>query len=180
MKALKQIQILLTLAGLAVCVAGCVTQNGNPAQARSNTGYVDFHADPAAELWWEVKRFDDRTQSFRGEFSEFKPPPNGILRLEFAPGHYRLQVTFLNRTVLEPTLAEVEVKDGLITPVRVAFTAAETTFVETKSTSVGGTAYGRYGRRTKIESSENPTYQAKAFPEPPVAYRLKQQMPYAR
>ena len=180
MKKLQTTQALLALVALGLLVPGCATQNGNPVQAGANTGYVDFHNDPAADLCWQVERFDDRTQSFRSVFSAYKPPPNGVLRLGFAPGHYRLRVTFLNRTVLEPTQAEVEVTDGMITPVRVEFTDAEAATVATKETSVGGTAYGRYGRRTKIGSSENPIYQAKAFPEPPQAYRLKQQMPYAR
>jgi hypothetical protein len=179
MNRLKTTQALLALAALGLLASGCATQNGNPPRAGANTGYVDFHADPAADLCWQVERFDDRTQSFRSVFSAYKPPPNGILRLGFAPGHYRLRVTFLNRTVLEPTQAEVGVKDGMITPVRIEFTDAEAATVETKETSVGGTAYGRYGRRTKIGSSENPIYQAKALPEPPQAYRLKEQMPYA-
>jgi hypothetical protein len=177
MKKLKR--ALLALACVALWVPGCATQNGNQVQARVNTGYVDFYTDSAEELYWQVDRFDDRAQSFKNVFSEFKPPPGGVLRLEFRPGHYRLRVTFLNRTVVEPALAEVEVKDGMITPVRMEFTEAGATTVETKSTSVGSTAYGRYGRRTKIESSENLTYQLKAFPEFPQAYRPKQQMPYA-
>jgi hypothetical protein len=179
-KKLKTTQALLALALIGLWVPGCATPNGNPARARANTGYVDFYADSSAELWWEVKSFDDRTQSFKSVFSEFKPPPNGILRLGFAPGRYRLRVTFLNRTVLEPALAEVEVKDDMITPVRMEFTDAEASTVETKSTSVGSTAYGRYGRRTKIGSSENPIYRVTASPQPPQAYRLKEQMPYAR
>jgi hypothetical protein len=180
MKKLKTAQALLALACLAVWVPGCATQNGNPAQARENMGYVDFYTGSADELYWQVERFDDRAQSFKSVFSEFKPPPGGVLRLAFAPGHHRLRVTFLNRTVLEPALAEVEVKDGMITPVRMEFTDAGATTVETKSTSVGSTAYGRYGRRTKIETSENLTYRAQAIPETPQAYRLKDQMPYAR
>jgi hypothetical protein len=176
----KKFQTLLTLAGLALCMAGCATQNCNPAQARAHAGYIDLHTDSSAELYWQVERFEERTQSFRSVFSEFKRPPNGMLRLGFAPGHYRLRVTFLNRTVVEPALAEVEVNEGMITPVRFAFTEAGTANVKTKSTSIGGTAYGRYGRRTKIETSENQVFQLNAFPEPPQPYRPKQQMSYAR
>jgi hypothetical protein len=75
--------------------------------------------------------------------------------------------------VLEPALVEVEVKDGMITPVRLELTEAGVTTLETKQTRVGSTAYGRYGRRTKIESSETPTYRVRAFPQPPQPYRLK-------
>jgi hypothetical protein len=179
MKKLQTIQALLALAVLGLLASGCTSQNGVAAHARANTGYVDFYTDWADELCWQVERFDDRTQSFRTVYSEFKPPPNGVVRLAFAPGHHRLRVTFLNRTVPEPALADVEVKDGMITPVLMQFSDAGATTVQTKSTSVGSTAYGRYGRRTKIDSSENLTYNVRALPQPPQAYRLKQQMPYA-
>jgi len=119
-KQLKIIPFLLALAALALWVPGCATQNVNPPQARANTGYVDFHADPSVGLSWEVARFDDRTQSFKNVFSELEPPPDGVLRLAFAPGHYRLRVTFLNRIISQPAEVEVEVKDGKITPVQVA------------------------------------------------------------
>ena len=173
-------QAFLVFALSGLLVSSCATQNGNPAHAQPNKGYVDFYADPAGDVWWEVDRFDAQTQSFTSVFSQFKPVPNGILRLEFAPGRYRLQANFPNRTVLDPAETEVEVKDGMITPVRVTFSAADTTIVKRKTTSVGGTAYGRYGRRTKIEGSEHQNYQAVASPEPPQAYRPKEQMPYAR
>lgn len=179
MKKLKATQALLALAVFGLLASGCATQDRNPAQAASKTGYVDFHADPVADLGWKVERFDDRTQSFTTIFSASQPPSDGILRLGFAPGFYRLQVTFLDRAVLEPTAAEVKVEDGMITPVRIQFADAESASVKTKETSVGGTLYGRYGRRTKIGSAETLIYQAKAFPEPPQTYRPKQQMPYA-
>jgi hypothetical protein len=174
------IKCLLALVALGLLVAGCVTQNVNPAQAKPNTGYVDFYTGLDDQLDWQVECLDDHTQSFRTVFSEFKPLAEGVLRLGFAPGHYRLRVMFLNLTVVAPALAEVEVKDGMITPVLLELSAAGKTTVQTKDTSIGSTAYGRYGRRTKIESSENGTYRAKAIPQPVQAYQVKQQMPYAR
>jgi hypothetical protein len=90
MKPLKTTPFLLLFALLALWASGCVTQNVNPPQARANTGYVDFHADSAGELYWQVERFDDRAHSFKNVFSELEPPTGGFLRLAFAPGHYRL------------------------------------------------------------------------------------------
>jgi hypothetical protein len=52
--------------------------------------------------------------------------------------------------------------------------------VETKQTSVGGTAYGRYGRRTEISSDESNIFRVSAEAEPSVPYQAKEQMPYAR
>ena len=178
MKPLKTIPFLLLFALLALWASGCATQNVNPPQARANTGYVDFHADSAGELYWQVERFDDRTQSFKNVFSTFDPLPDKVLRLAFAPGHYRLRVTFLNRVITQPAEIEVEVQDGKITPVRVTLTEGGTTLVRTKETSRGGTAYGRYGRRTKYSSDESTMYGVSAVADPPVPYQVKERMPY--
>ena len=65
----------------------------------------------------------------------------------------------MNRVIRGPGLVEVEVKDGMITPVACQpWSPTATTQVETKQTSVGGTAYGRYGRRTTISSDESTMY----------------------
>jgi hypothetical protein len=109
-----------------------------------------------------------------------EPAAGGFLRLAFAPGRHRLQVTFLNRVITQPAEIEVEVQDGKITPVRATLTSAGVALVETRETSRGGTAYGRYGRRTKISSDETAMYGISAVADPPVAYQHKERMPYAR
>jgi hypothetical protein len=180
MKTPKSVQPLLILAALALWMPGCATRNVNPPQPRPGTGYVDFHTDAAPDLIWEVVRLDDRAKASRKVFTEFEPPQGGVLRLAFPPGHYRLRVMFLNRAVLEPGLVEVEVKDGMITPVRMELAEIGVTSVETKEASVGGTAYGRYGRRTKIGSAEAASYRLTGVAAPPVVYQPKERMPYAR
>ena len=177
---LKTIQFLLTLTAIGLFVAGCATPNVNPPQARANTGYVDFHADASAGLSWEVARWEDHKREFQRVFWELEPPPGGVLRLAFVPGRYRLRVTFLNRVITKPVEIAVEVQDGKVLPVRVTLTEAGTTLVRTKEESRGGTAYGRYGRRTKIGSDESVMYDISATAEPPVDYQPKEQMPYAR
>ena len=180
MKPIKTSQCLLLFAMFALWASGCATRNVNPPQARANTGYVDFHADSSEELGWEAARFDDRTQSFKDVFSELTPPPGGVLRLAFAPGRHRLQVTFLNRVITHPAEVEVEVQDGKITPVRVTLTAAGYAFVKTKEISHGPTARGHYGRRSRFGSTETVIYGISATTEPPVAYQLKERMPYVQ
>ena len=180
MKQFKSIATLTALATASLFVAGCASPNVNPPRARANTGYVDFYADSSGELSWQVARFDERKQSFQSVFSEFEPPPGRALRVAFAPGHYRLRVTFINCVVREPGLVEVEVKDGLITPVPVALIPDGTTQVETKETRVGGTFKGRYGRGTKFGSDESTTFRVSAEAKPAVSYQIKEQMPYAR
>jgi hypothetical protein len=90
-----------------------------------------------------------------------------------------LRITFRNRVITSPSEIEVEVQDGKTTPVSVTFTEAGVTLVRTKETSRGGTAYGRYGRRTSIGSDETVRYSLSAVAAPPVAYQLKERMPYA-
>jgi hypothetical protein len=169
---------VLLLAGIGLLIAGCASPNVNPPRAHAKTGYVDFYADPPAELSWDVARFEDRTQDFKDVFSELDPPRGGFLRLAFAPGHYRFRITFMNLVVSEPGLVEVEVADGMITPVRVELTETGVTTVRTKKTNVGSTVYGRWGRTTKIGGSESATYRVSAVPQPTQLYQPKQQMPY--
>ena len=180
MKPYKTIPFLLLFALLAVWALGCATQNVNPPQACANTGYADFHADLAGELYWQVERFDDRAQGFKTVFSELDPPAGGFLRLAFAPGRHRLRVTFLNRVIAQPAEVEVEVQDGKITPVRVVLTSVGTTQVETREVSRGGTVRGRSGQRTRLGSDETVMYGLSAVTDPPVPYQLKELMPYAR
>jgi hypothetical protein len=179
MNPFKIIQFVLTLAAIGLSVQGCATRNVNPHQARANTGYVDFHAGPSAELSWEVSRWDDRSRDFDLVFWDLDPPPGGILRLAFAPGRHRLRVAFLNCVVKKPAEVEVEVQDGKILPIRVKLTEAGTTVVETKEQERGGTAFGRYGRRTKFGSEEMMMYDIAIAVAPPVAYQPREQMPYA-
>ena len=180
MEHLKTIPTLAALAAVSLFAIGCASPNVNPPRARAKTGYVDFYADSSGELSWQVARFDDHTQGFRSVFSEFEPPSGRVLRVAFPPGHYRMRVTFMNCVVREPGLVELEVKDGMITPVRVQLTDAGETTVETKQTSVGGTAYGRYGRRTKFSNDAAATYRVSAEANEPMSYQVKERMPYAR
>jgi hypothetical protein len=131
-------------------------------------------------LNWEVTRWDDRSRDFELVFWDLDPPPGGILRLAFAPGHQRLRVAFLNRVIKKPVEVEVEVQDGKVLPVLVTLTEAGTTVVKSKEQERGGTAFGRYGRRTKFSSAEMAVYDIALAVAPPVAYQPREQMHYAR
>ena len=177
---LRTIQSLPLLAVLGLCLAGCTTPNASPPQARANTGYVDLHAESSDGLCWEVYRYDERKQDFARLYSKLDPPPNEVLRLALGPGAYRLRVTFLNRVVLEPAIVQVEVKDGMITPVRIVVTAEGTALVQTSEKQRGATAKGRFGRRTKFSSDETSTYRLSAEAGASVPYQARERMPYAR
>ncbi len=160
--------------------AGCASPNVNPPQARARTGYVDFQAAGAAELFWQVERFDDPALRFKKIVSELAPPAGGFLRLAFPPGSCRLRITVLNRVIARPAEIDVEVPDGNIVPIRVQFTPTGSVMVATREKSRGGTAKGRYGRRTQFGSDETARYNLSAVADLPVAYQFKEQMPYAR
>jgi hypothetical protein len=171
---------LLMLAAAGLYITGCASPNVNPPQAHAKTGYVDFYTDSSGELSWQVARLDPRTEGFKSVFSEFEPPPGRALRLAFPPDHYRFRVTFINCVVCEPGLVEVNVKDGLITPVHVALIPDGTTQVQTKETRVGGTFKGRYGRGTKFASDESAMYRISAEAQASVPYQVKERMSYVR
>ncbi len=169
------LSVLLIAALLAL---GCASTNVNPAVPKMNTGYVDFYADDSAEFSWDIQRLDGTSST--KIFYDVDPLQNRVLRVAMAPGQYRLRVTFLNYVITEPALLDLVVQDGHITPVHVSFTEAGVSSVRTKETSRGGTAYGRHGRRTSIDSYESKAYRVSATPQPPVPYRPKEQMPYAK
>jgi len=170
----------LCLLLFVLSISGCATPNVNPSQPLASTGYADFHPAEPEELWWEVSRFDESSQSYQKLFSELTPPKGGFLRLALAPGRHRMRITFLNHAIAKPAEMDVEIQDGKITPVRVALTEAGTGSVRTVDQNAGGSATGRYRRRIRIGSDESAMYSPLAVAQPPVAYQRKEQMPYAR
>src|ERR1043166_2504438 len=173
------VQSVAASLGAAWLAVGCASPNVNPAAPRAKTGFVDFYTDPGDTLAWDVRRFETAANQFKTLFSELNPPEDGILRLAFEPGHQRFRVSFLNRVIAEPAVGDVEVQDGRVTPVHVTLTGSGVTSVQTKETGRGGTAAGRYQRRTKIESNETKMYRLTAVSQEPRPYQLKQRMPYA-
>jgi hypothetical protein len=175
MKQPRTILFLLAFAILAPGVPGCASRNVNPPQARANTGYMDFYAVNADDLCWDITD----VKRNKKVFYEFHPVKEPVLRLAFQPGRYPLRVAFLNHVITVPGVADVEVQDGKVTPVRVTLTEAGTALVQTKEISRGGTVYGRYGRRARISSTGSVSYEVSAEPQPPLPFQLRAQMPYA-
>ncbi len=169
----------LLLFVLPLMVFGCASPDVNPPTPRANQGYVDLHLASKERTAWDVQRFDDAANRFRSVLFQSTPSRDPILRLAFRPGTQRLRVMLLDRCLTAPVELEVQVVEAKITPVCITLTAAGTGQVQTKTTSVGGTIYGRYGRRTRINSHESIMYRVSAEAEPSVPYQVKEQMPYA-
>jgi hypothetical protein len=163
------------LALIGLLAGGCASPNLNPAHARPHTGYVDFYAVNGDELSWDITDLKRN----RKVFYEFDPVREPILRLAFKPGPYQLRVTFLNHAIVVPGVADVEVRDGMVTPVTVTLLPAGTALVETRSGQAGSTYYGRYGRRTRISNTGTASYEVSAEPQPSVPFQPRAQMPYA-
>lgn len=158
----------------AVLLAGCASPNVNPAAPRHDTGYVDFYAAGTNDLYWDVTD----SASNKKVFSEFRPLREPILRLAFKPGRYQFQITFMNRVIATAGTVEVDVRNGMITPVMVTLQPMDAAVVQTKSMEIGTSYYGRFGRRTKTRGSETVNYKIITQPQSPLPYQPKELAPY--
>ncbi len=172
---MKALILCLLAAGIILAASGCTSPNVNPASARPDTGYVDFYCDNADNLYWDITDIKQNKKVFY----EFDPIKEPILRVALKPGEYQLRINFLNHVISTPATTEVDVHNGMITPVTVTLVAAGTETVRDTDTRVGGTYYGRYGRGTKIVTTESTSYDILAEPRPSVTYQQKALMPYA-
>jgi hypothetical protein len=165
---------LITL--LCLMAAGCASPNVDPPTPRAQTGYVDFFADDE-NLYWQVDQVEAGGKT-KQIFSLFAPLNEHILRLAFAPGHYRFRVTFMNHPIRTPGIVEVEVQDGMITPIQVTLVDVGEALVQSKSVQGGSTYFGHYGRNTRITDNANIMYQVDLVTGPFSTYKPKAAMPY--
>lgn len=167
------------LVALAAVAFGCASPNVDPPVAKAHTGYVDLYLAIPDELAWEVRDCLSGTNPFKTLYFDVRPVPGGVLRLALEPGPHRLRVTCVNRAVAHPAEIEIDVRDGMITPLRATLSDVGVVMVRTKEQGTGSTAYGRYGRRTKIGSDETVLYDIALAADAPVAYQPKERMHYA-
>lgn len=171
---------LLGLTLLCLIAAGCASGNINSPVPRANTGYVDLYSESDADLCWDVRISHASGANFKTVFSDVKPVEGGVLRLAFVPGHHTLRITFLNRVITKPTLVDVDIENGKVTPVAVTLTEAGSTTVVSKQTIIGGSPSLRGGRQTKVNSDETVMYDISAVAAAPVSYKPKEQMLYVQ
>jgi hypothetical protein len=81
------------------------------------------------------------------------------------------QVTFLNRVVVQPALVQVEVVDGLVTPVTIALIPSGTMTVDQKQAlRLGATVKGTQGQRSKYNDDQSTAWQLEATVRAPTTF----------
>lgn len=171
---MKLLMLCLLAVSSALLAGGCASSNVNPAVARRDTGYVDFYVTITNDLYWDITDM----ASNKKVFSQFSALGEPILRLAFKPGQYKFQVTFMNRVIAETGTADVDVRDGMVTPVMVTLEPMGAASVHNRNTEIGKTFYGRFRQRTRTTSTQTVNYKITAETKPPLPFRPKEQMPY--
>jgi hypothetical protein len=133
---------------------------------------VDFYTVPKAEAWWKVDVFDPSRQDYKEFTAQFKAPGAGIFRVEARPGRYKARISFVNQPVEAPAEAEVEVREGLITPVRVTLNKGDSTHVRVVDDRA------RDAHRNKVRDYQQQRWQISAVAQPPVPYTPKERTAY--
>jgi hypothetical protein len=159
----------------------CKTANVDPATPRPNTGYVDFYAPSETELSWDVERINPKTGKSKRLFFDVEPLQGRILRIDVPPGHYTFQITFLNRAIVKPLKIDVEVRDRMITPVKVELKSAGTTQIQSKEVlQLFRPTLRGYAQTGRVKRSEAERFEISAAAQPSVPYRPKEAMPYEK
>lgn len=157
---------------------GCVSPNVNPAAPQANKAYLDFYAKGPEALAWSIREFDAGANQFQVLYRDSQPLPEGILRLALPPGNHRLEVSCLNRVILEPATIELVAVAGTVTPVEVQLSTEGTALVRTAETQRGPTYRGRYGRATAVDYVESHPCRVRAAVQAQQPYQRKERMPY--
>ena len=157
------------LLGLA---AGCATRDVNPPATRAGRGYVDLYTVPKTEAWWKVDVFDPRRQGYKEFSADFKAPAEGIFRVEARPGRYKARISFVNQAIEAPAEVEVEVREGLITPVQVTLNQGDSTYVRVVEDRVKNVY------RNKATDYQQQRWRISALAQPPAPYTPKEQTAY--
>src|SRR5262245_32870709 len=98
--------------------SGCASDKVNPRKPVQGMGYLHVYSETNSnELFWEVQQFETQKNKHKLLYSELETVPNGVLRLALAPGTYSLRITVLNRVIVHPAAATVEIQEDRITPV---------------------------------------------------------------
>ena len=165
--------LFLCVGCFALLGAGCATRRDvNPNVPATGFGYVDLYTVPKSAAWWKVDVFDSTRQSYKEFTAQFQAPGEDIFRVQARPGPHKARISLVNQAIEEPAEVEVEVREGMITPVKVTLVPGDKTYVRV----VDDRAKVKY--RNKVTDYSQTRLRLTAAAEPPVAYAPKQAMNY--
>ena len=176
---MKPCRILITLyvlSGVLLLGNGCASPDVNPQAPKPGRGYVDFLTQPKEDVWWKVDVFDSRKQDYKEFTTEFKAPGEGILRVEARPGPHKGRISFVNQAIEAPAEVEVEVREGMITPVEVKLSRGGSSYVRTVEDRARS-GFNNAGRN-EVTDSPQQLWQISAKALPPIPYMPKQNTGY--
>jgi hypothetical protein len=159
-------------AALLFVAGGCATPDVNPAAAKAGRGYVDLYTVPKSAAWWKVDVFDPNRQSYKEFTAQFEAPADDIFRVQARPGRHKARISFVNQAIEAPAEIEVEVGEGMITPVKVTLEQGDKTYVRV----VEDRAKVHY--RNKVSDYSQTRVRISAEAQSPVPYTAKQNTAY--
>ena len=162
----------MTAVALLAFAGACSTVHDlNPAAAKSGVGYADLFTDPKTNVWWKVDVFDARDQGYKEFTQQFNSPGEGIFRVEAKPGRHKARISFVNQAVEAPAEVEAEIREGMITPIRVTLRKGGTANVQIKEDRLSI-------RRSKVTDYQQEVWQISAEALPPTPYVSKEKTTY--
>jgi hypothetical protein len=176
MKPLLRFGLLLPLAGILLLAGGCASPDVNPQAAQPGRGYVDLFTQPKTNVWWMVDVFDPRKQDYKEFTAQFQAPEQGIFRVQARPGRHKAKISFVNQAVEAPAELEVEVREGMITPVEVKLHQGDKTFVRVVDDR--GRSGFRTAGRNQVNDYSQSRWQISAMALPPIPYTPKEKTSY--
>jgi hypothetical protein len=162
--------------GTSLLMSGCANPDVNPQTPRPGRGYVDLYTQPKTDVWWKLDVFDSRTAGYKELAAQFKAPEQAIFRVEARPGPFKARIGFVNHAVEAPSDIEVEVRQGMITPIQVKLDEGGTSYV--RITDDRGRSGFRNAGRNRVTDYEQQRWKISATAQPLVPYTPKENTAY--
>jgi hypothetical protein len=159
------------ITSLLLATIGCKSTDINPGSCRPGRGYADLFTEPKEDVWWQVDVFDTQEQGYKEFTAQFETPQFSIFRVEARPGKHKARIELVNRIVESPVELEVDIREGMITPIRVTMTPAGTSEVRVREDRA------RW-QRSRVRQYGEQMWKLSAKTEPPIPYAPKQSMTY--
>ena len=99
-----------------------------------------------------------------------------IFRIAARPGPHKARISFVNQAVEAPAEVEVEVREGMITPVQVKLDKGDTSYVRVVDDRARSGF--RNASRNQVTDYSQQRWQISATAQPPVPYTPKENTAY--